>query len=394
MSSDLHSSGLAIQGRLSLLCSNAAYESVLVLFPKDVWHLILNQRGLTGFKAILRLLLTCTHIRNGVEAAIGDELQVLREASFDAPSRMWCWDSIYWARQREFPSASPIHYDDLVEVSRGDTPRLPHTRALERLEVDGIIGSSIPYTRTTSARAALQGIDDLKWVRKHGAPWDERTPASLAYKGNVPGLQWVHEQSCPINIDKVIIEAAHANKAEVLEWSVRTGLTNGPSGPLTEDEEHIWEVAALAAATRDRLLVLIWLEDAGFEFSPRHAVQAAQQGCFKAMELVLSRRETKPEREDLQTCFSCAADKGDLNAFIWLRYSKLCAFHPKLLDVAAQRGHVAVIHWARVRGCPWTEQAAKDTMNWFRLQLPPSPQPIDRYDPVSSGREAGAAGLD
>ena len=62
----------------------------------------------------------------------------------------------------------------------------------------------------------------LQWAHEKGCPWDARTCAQIAKRGDLQMLQWAHEKGCPWDY-RVCEEASRKNHFEVKNWAIDNG---------------------------------------------------------------------------------------------------------------------------------------------------------------------------
>ena len=80
-----------------------------------------------------------------------------------------------------------------------------------------------PWDEKTCAEAARGGhLEVLRWARENGCPWDEMTCARAANGGHLEVLQWLRQNGCPWD-SYTCMFAAEGGELEVLQWALQNG---------------------------------------------------------------------------------------------------------------------------------------------------------------------------
>jgi hypothetical protein len=99
----------------------------------------------------------------------------------------------------------------------------------------------------TECATRAEDLQLLKWFRKHGAPWHERVCAQAAGSGNFELLKWAHENGCPWD-ETTCTSAAASGNLEILNWAFQNGcpyshevLWTAAQYPNLEVLNWVWE---------------------------------------------------------------------------------------------------------------------------------------------------------
>ena len=60
-------------------------------------------------------------------------------------------------------------------------------------------------------------LDNMKWLKEQGCPWDESTFDYAAKNGNLENMKWLKEQGCPWDDDTFLFAAKNGN-LENMKW--------------------------------------------------------------------------------------------------------------------------------------------------------------------------------
>jgi hypothetical protein len=225
-----------------------------------------------------------------------------------------------------------------------------------------------PWDARTCAEAAGRGdLPMLKWARLHGCEWDERVCEFAACHGHLDVLQWVRsgrehlwcqwsEQTCA--------EAAGGGQMDVLQWLRR------------QDPPCPWDVVTCAeAAGRGDLPMLKWARQqhppcpwglCRRPFRPRTLRPDRANGCdWNGL-----------QKWTVGACTS-AAGGGHLDVLQWLRDPVVHAPHPpcqwdmRVSYEAAAEGHLELMQWARAQEppCPWSQRTCSEAAIWGHLHI-------------------------
>ncbi len=163
---------------------------------------------------------------------------------------------------------------------------------------------------------------------------------SAAGAGNLPLLQWLRDQQCPMS-DSVVLGAAleHAQGLEVADWLLDEAVCPLPADRRYGDDS--WKLLCGCAAASGSVAKLRWLAArAGGPLHVSAGEVAAECGRLGALQylhadgaLVLSRH-----------MFCLAAGSGRLELLAWLR-GQGCPMDWAAYLVAADYGHMAALRW-------------------------------------------------
>lgn len=119
------------------------------------------------------------------------------------------------------------------EVSYVAAIRGGHIRIVKWAKRRGLAGFYNPMLCTTAAESG--SLTQLKWLRRQGCPWDERTCAAASEGGHLDILQWLRSKHCPWD-HNTCSDAARNGHVDVLKWAIDNKC------PIKR-ENLIWEFA-------------------------------------------------------------------------------------------------------------------------------------------------------
>ena len=94
---------------------------------------------------------------------------------------------------------------------------------LEKLELGRVqLGGLVLSTRSSRFAAESGQLDALKYLRKHGCPWNAWTCGMAAQEGHLDVLKYAHENGCPWN-EWTCLKAAEAGHLDVLQYAHENG---------------------------------------------------------------------------------------------------------------------------------------------------------------------------
>ena len=109
---------------------------------------------------------------------------------------------------------------------------------------------------------------------------------------------------------------------------------------------------------------------------------AASRGYLAPLQRWKQRTKSRRERRQLWTCETAtrAAEGGHVLVLRWLRLQG-CPMNEWTCAYAAKGGHLETLKWLRDRGCPWNDRVCEgsasknhlDVLKWARSQRPPCP---------------------
>lgn len=75
-----------------------------------------------------------------------------------------------------------------------------------------------PWDANTFASAAKNGnLDNMKWLKENGCPWDANTFANTAEIGNFDNMKWLKENGCPWD-ERTSDQAAKNKHNHIVNW--------------------------------------------------------------------------------------------------------------------------------------------------------------------------------
>ncbi|KAK9830714.1 hypothetical protein WJX74_003977 [Apatococcus lobatus] len=159
---------------------------------------------------------------------------------------------LHWARAQHVPC--PWN-----EMSTQAAAGKPSLECLQWLRAQD---PPCPWNTGACVAAASADFGVLKWLRAQDppCPWDAATAEQAAMYGNLPMLQWLHEQGCAID--------GRAYLAAAFLWQEQ-----GPHKPILQWLHGLGVPAPAeppAAAHIDDVPVLLWWADNGFLLLPEH----------------------------------------------------------------------------------------------------------------------------
>jgi len=80
-----------------------------------------------------------------------------------------------------------------------------------------------PWNVLIFAEAALNGnLENMKWLKENGCPWNAWTFGYAAYNGNLENMKWLKENGCPLD-ESTFADAALNGNLENMKWLKENG---------------------------------------------------------------------------------------------------------------------------------------------------------------------------
>lgn len=195
-------------------------------------------------------------------------------------------------------------------------------------------------------------LDTLKWLRKHGCPWDFNTCAFAAGNGHIEILEWLIIEGCPWN-DEIYAHAAQSGHLNILIWLDKN------SDILNKNRLSHLKHDMMIQTDNDRINV-DRIDVA------RCAKLAAMHGHLEILKWLYCIDPSECLKELVADVCSRAAEKGWLNMLKWLKEHN-CPWTSNACDKAARYGHYEVLEWLHDNGCP----CDPDRCNYCRMRSDP-----------------------
>ena len=149
-------------------------------------------------------------------------------------------------------------------------------------------------------------LEVVKYLRKLGISWNERTCSNAAMNGHLDLLKWCRANQCPWNV-RTCSNAAFSGHLELLKWA-RANQCSWDGCTCTQ------------AALNGHLELLKW---ARVNLCP-------------------------------WSVWTCAAKNGHLELLKWARVNQ-CPWGEYTCAHAAMNDHFELLKWCRANQCPWNE---------------------------------------
>ena len=222
-----------------------------------------------------------------------------------------------------------------------------------------------------AAAVSLEGnLPLLRWARANRCPWGPNAIAAAASGGHLDLIKWASENGCPMAGGDACFYAAKKGHLDTLRWLREQGcpwVTRDIMfliGPSKGGHLHVieWAIAQGChldgfewAACNNHLHVLEWVhskaergEGNDYRIDPLVYDLAARKGHIEVMRWAKDKGIPWSDR-----CWSEAAKAGRLESLRWLRENE-CPWDPReVCRYAAAGGHLDVLKWARENGADW-----------------------------------------
>ncbi|GFH53320.1 hypothetical protein CTEN210_09796 [Chaetoceros tenuissimus] len=178
----------------------------------------------------------------------------------------------------------------------------------------------------------------LKWLHEHNIPWNEKTCATAAGKGNLIALKYARLNGCPWNAE-CLEKAVNSCNLEVVEFCLQNGCPIGNR-----------DICSIAIRDKDHdraLKMLKVLREFSVPWSSKTCSVAASVGNFTALKWCVSHGCGW----DRKRCANYAAGRGNIETLKWMR-SQGCEWSDGIGASAAYKGHIETLKFLRSQGCP------------------------------------------
>lgn len=89
---------------------------------------------------------------------------------------------------------------------------------MEYHKINTVDFSNIKLSTSTFANMTKNGdLENMKWLKDQGCPWDEYTFVYAVENGDLECLQWLKEQGCPWD-DRIFTYPTQKGDLKVLKW--------------------------------------------------------------------------------------------------------------------------------------------------------------------------------
>lgn len=182
---------------------------------------------------------------------------------------------------------------------------------------------------------------DIKLLQswKHDK-WPQPLSFEMAKEGQIEAFRWALAQSPPLRLNAGMCRAAaQGGQLEMLQWLRAQGCS--------------WSHYTCEAAVKNgHLGVLQWAHANGCELRYSMLRTAAWSGHLEVFRWLYVDCGLREPPLDAQVCMY-AAKRGRLEILQWLRaQSPPYEWDARTVAVALDKGHHAVVEWARANGCP------------------------------------------
>jgi len=219
------------------------------------------------------------------------------------------------------------------------------------------------------AYAASNGhLNVVKYMRKLGIAWDERTCRFAAMNGHIELLKWARANQCPWSFWTCAC-AARNGHLELLKWA--------------RANQCPWNAMSCAnAALHGHLELLKWARANQCPWDKWTCANAALHGH---LELLKWARANQCPWDEWTCAF--AAMNGQLDLLKWARANQ-CPADENTCIFAAANGHIELLQWARADGCAFNEIKCNHYIEVYEWQLTRGcgQQCIVCYNRISHGR--------
>jgi|GEM_PF-2388217 len=217
-------------------------------------------------------------------------------------------DILQWAHKK----GCYLHAEFIHRAARGG-----HQSVIDWLVENGC-NKNLTDTLVCAAAARGGNLDILKWARAQGYVWDSRTCLEAARAGSIPVLEWARSEGCPWNARIALIAAAKGH-LETLIWTI----TNQCPVSITLEKDELWK-------------------DFKFVCSDVAGIQLKDQDILSSLNYL-----------DLSLA---AASNGQVAVLEWLYNQPNVTITADALALAAFKGHLNVLRWAKGKNIPWDDR--------------------------------------
>ena len=219
---------------------------------------------------------------------------------------------------------------------------------------------------TCDFAAAGGHIRVLKLLREYALPWCSDTTTMCAKHGHLECLEWLQEQTCPLDYEWCFREAAIHGHVHIVRWLMARWE------PEDGDEYFDEDLLEGVAGNGDEAMAVLELaKELGTRFDNKADLVsiAAQFGELRCAKWLVE--EGAPI--DPEAVPACAATGGHLDVLDWVVALPDMFWGNDTFDGAIQSHHVHVLEWAyntkKVDG-PWFEDClARRVAKWGNLEM-------------------------
>ncbi|KAL6059439.1 Ankyrin repeat domain containing protein [Balamuthia mandrillaris] len=230
--------------------------------------------------------------------------------------------------------------------------------------------------------AARHGhLEVVKWLRRHGCHWDERTTQEAASSGHFELFRWAIAHGCPCFVDDLSCVVARRGEKELLVLAAREGHVSSEganrvcayfamTGDLellrwARDQGFPWTEEVCSTAARSKHLALLkWARENGCPWRDQDMRESAVHGGLDVLKFVVGQGVTLAG--DPCVC-ALAARRGSLEMVQWAKENG-CPWDATFMAEATKTDHLEIVKWARENGCPWDSRAMMNAAVWGDLK--------------------------
>ena len=227
------------------------------------------------------------------------------------------------------------------------------------------VANGCPWQIKATSRTLAGGghLEVLRWAREHGCPWHERACESATEGGHLEVLRWAREHGCSWDA-LTCSRAAWGGHLEVLRWAREHGCP--------------WdEATCFWAAAGGHLELLKWARKHHCPWDSRTCGYAAAGGHLNLLQWAREHHcpwiDTTCAWPLREVTWRCCAGRGSTTARGMKRHAltlllvgtwRCCNGRGSTtargmripVRIAAGRGHLELLKWAREHECPWNEE--------------------------------------
>ncbi|GAQ78679.1 hypothetical protein KFL_000170250 [Klebsormidium nitens] len=189
--------------------------------------------------------------------------------------------------------------------------------------------------------ACLGSMHVLEWARKRKLEWGNDACVTAAMYGQLDTLKWLRAHGCPWEAGRCAFEAINHGRLEEAEW-------------IVEQEEDALADMCILAAMMGKLPPLVWASKRvpPSSWEKDVCLYAARAGSLKI--LTWARSQVPPSPWNPLRCIYGACARGHNEVADWVLKQEPMV-RPFVCDIAAARGEVQALRWARSLDppCPW-----------------------------------------
>ncbi|GFH47592.1 hypothetical protein CTEN210_04067 [Chaetoceros tenuissimus] len=215
-----------------------------------------------------------------------------------------------------------------------------------------------------------KALESLKWLRRHGCPWDEDLCELAARNNYFNVLKWARSEGCPWNENTmkaaaesgntVIIKYCIENECPMTEEACESAMLNKDRSKALEVLKLLRNLACpwdswtiLNAIDNHNFEAMMWAKRNGCPWNKKTFTSLVQEGNISIIEEFL---RDEPQHNVNDVFEAALANKTSSDAFMMEKFKLLHKYgykwNARTMSEAAKQGRLRVMQWLRKMGCP------------------------------------------